>query len=344
MKISAERADAFCQRPDSCVRIVLLYGPDEGLVRERAQTLVASVAGDPGDPFRVSELSCSGVAKDLARLGEEISALSLTGGRRVIRIRDAGDSLSRGLADLVEDWRGDSLVVLQAGVCDAKSSLRRFCESHALAAAVPCYLDEGAALEAVIRSHIVRSGFEVSRDAMACLLACLGGDRSVTRQELEKLILYVGAGGGTIIQADDVLACIGDASALAIDDFLFAVADGDIAGSQRLLDRLSGEGVVGVSLLRAAVRHFQRLHLVGGALASGYDRDRALGLLKPPVFWKLRARFLAQLARWSPTRTVRALDLLLEAEMNCKRTGMPEVEIVARVFLQLSRAARVRGA
>lgn len=342
MKISAERADAFCRHPDTRIRVVLVYGPDEGLVRERVLTLVKSVVDDPGDPFRVSELSAPAIVRDPARLGEEAAARSLTGGRRVVRVRDADDALGKMLTGFLDEVPGDSLIILQAGSCDAKSALRRLCESHAVAASVPCYLDEGATLDGVIRTHLAGAGFEVSRDAMTGLLACLGGDRSVTRQELDKLVLYVEAGGGKTIGLDDVMACIGDVSALTVDDFLFAVADGDIAGSQRLLDRLSAEGSAGVSLLRAAVRHFQRLHLAGGAMALGHDRDRVLAMLKPPVFWKVRDRFLGQLRCWSPARALRALDLLLEAETDCKTTGMPEFEIVSRVFLQLARASRAR--
>jgi len=34
--------------------IILLYGPDSGLVRERAEALLASAVDDPNDPFRWS--------------------------------------------------------------------------------------------------------------------------------------------------------------------------------------------------------------------------------------------------------------------------------------------------
>ncbi len=39
MKISAGRADTFLQKPDKSVRAILLFGPDAGLVRERAKIL-----------------------------------------------------------------------------------------------------------------------------------------------------------------------------------------------------------------------------------------------------------------------------------------------------------------
>ena len=68
--------------------MVLLYGDDVGLIRERAARLVRAVAGAPDDPFRVVELERDGVGA----IPAEMAALSLTGGRRVVRVRDVGDA------------------------------------------------------------------------------------------------------------------------------------------------------------------------------------------------------------------------------------------------------------
>ena len=48
--------DAFLARPDAGRPIILLYGPDAGLVRERADALIASAVDDPNDPFSLVRL------------------------------------------------------------------------------------------------------------------------------------------------------------------------------------------------------------------------------------------------------------------------------------------------
>src|SRR6516164_4406411 len=94
MKLPASRIAAFLQRPDRTIRAVLLYGPDTGLVRERAETLARTVCPDLKDPFRVADLSGSTLAADPARLADEAAQMSLMGGRRVVRVRDAADRLA----------------------------------------------------------------------------------------------------------------------------------------------------------------------------------------------------------------------------------------------------------
>src|ERR1700721_2092170 len=54
MKIEAGRIDGFLKSPS--LSIVLLFGPDGGLVAERGLTLARSVEGAMHDPFRFAEL------------------------------------------------------------------------------------------------------------------------------------------------------------------------------------------------------------------------------------------------------------------------------------------------
>ncbi|MGC2854783.1 DNA polymerase III subunit delta [Novispirillum sp. DQ9] len=340
MKIAPERADAFAARPDARIRLALVYGPDEGLVRERVAKLVRSVVDDPNDPFRVAELTGARIKDDPALLADEAAALALTGGRRVVKVRDADDPCAKAIAQFLDAPAGDSLIVLQAGDLGARSTLRKAVEGSTIAAAVPCYLDEGQSLETVIRDTLAAHQIGVSRDAMDLLTAHLGGDRLVTRSEIEKLATYMGGPGE--VSLEDALACVGDVSAMTLDDLSFAVADGEAARAQALLDRLLAEGKPMVSLLRTVSRHFMRLHLAGGAMAQGRSADQALALLKPPLFFKVKNRFSAQLRRWPPDRVAGALDILLSAQIDCMTTGLPDQEIGARALLQVSRAAARR--
>ena len=74
MKLSAANVEGFIRAPDPAVRAMLLYGPDGGLVRERADALARQVVDDLGDPFRVAELGPAQLKADPARLADEAAA------------------------------------------------------------------------------------------------------------------------------------------------------------------------------------------------------------------------------------------------------------------------------
>src|ERR1700743_715735 len=137
MKIQSHRADGFIAKPDSSVRAVLIYGPDAGLVRERLNALTRNITGSTDDPFRVSEFSADSLKDDPARLRDEAASLALTGGRRVVGLREAGDGNAGLFADWLEDAMGDAMVIVTAGDLGARSKLRTAFEEADAAAALP---------------------------------------------------------------------------------------------------------------------------------------------------------------------------------------------------------------
>jgi DNA polymerase-3 subunit delta len=87
----AAEIEAFLRKPDPAVQLVLLHGPDAGLVRERADRLAGTVVPDLHDPFRVARVSGAQLLEDPARLADEAAAIAMGGGRRVVRVVDAGN-------------------------------------------------------------------------------------------------------------------------------------------------------------------------------------------------------------------------------------------------------------
>jgi DNA polymerase-3 subunit delta len=143
MIVKTQEADRFAANPPKTLRAALVFGPDAGLVQERAEKLLRSVVPDLTDPFNVADLSENVLLSDPARLSDEASAISMMGGRRVVRVRGAGNAL----ADLFEQFleseehSGDALVVIEGGDLSKDTGLRKLFESDGKAAAIACYAD-----------------------------------------------------------------------------------------------------------------------------------------------------------------------------------------------------------
>ena len=341
MKLAGTRAAAFLRKPDPKVRGVLLYGSDGGQVIERARALMRQVVDDLSDPFRVAELRGSELAADPARLADEVAALSLTGGRRLVYVREAGDAVGALFESFfADDPPGDALVVVEAGALGTRSSLRSAFEAAERGAAIGCYGDDREALEDVVVETLKAHGLRAEPDALDFLVGHLGSDRLVTRGELEKLALY--AAGRTTVTLEDAVAVVGDSALLGLDDAIFGAAEGDHAAADRALARLYLEGVSPVTVLRACARHLMRLQLVAGLMAAGTAPAQAVARLRPPVMFKLRDRLIAQARRWTPERLAAAIDLVGEAELQCKTTGLPDQAICSRALMAVANAARAQ--
>lgn len=330
MRLDARAIPRFLADPGAC-RVVLLHGEDTGLARERANALTRAVAGALDDPFAVASLE----RETHDRLEEEATALSLMGGRRVVRVRDGVDALLAPLERALKS-RSDTLIVIEAAELAPRSKLRSALEARPEAAVIPCYREEGRALEASLRAMIEQSACRITSDALTYLAEQLGADRLAARGEVEKLVLYAGDAG--TIDIDAVEACIADASALSLDDALFAATAGDIAASDRALDRAIADGAAAVGIVRALLTHLNRLRAARIAMEEqGLTAAEAAKAARPPVFFKRVAAFTRALGLWTSASLGRAATEANRVELACKQTGAPDLALVRHLLAQIAR-------
>ncbi len=338
MKLSAGRIESFLRRPDPGVRAVLVYGADRGLVKERSDALLSVVTEDPSDPFRSVEITVDSLKSDPTLLMDEASSLSFSGGRRVVRVRGGTDSVSDQFEKVVESEIGGALIIVEAGELAARSSLRKIFEGASDAVALPCYLDNESKLDQLVHETLSDHELRASPEAIAFLVANLGGDRAVTRRELEKLALYKGEPG--VVSLQDAEAAVGDSTRVSIDSVVNAAFGGDPPALDRALEKALAEGVQPVAIIRSVSRHLTRLHMARGLMSTGRSADQAMQVLRPPVFFGVKDAFRDQLRRWDERRLNSAMGLVTEAEMDCKTTGLPAEAICGRTLIRLASAAR----
>jgi DNA polymerase III subunit delta len=340
VKLQGRAIEAFVKNPDPKVRAVLVYGPDSGLVNERATAIGRTVVSDLADPFRVAELAPAVLADEPARLADEAAALSFTGGRRLVRVRGATDRAAAAFAGYLAAPIGDGLIVAEADELSAGSTLRKLFEGAEFAAALPCYVEDERDLARFAGEMLREQGLDLTEDAAAFVAQNLVGDRLLARRELEKLATYIGACTGNSrkrVDLDDVMACIGDNAQLSLDDAVLAAADGDLPELDRALRRLWADDLSGVAVLRVAQRHFQKLHVTKARIAAGDRVEAALAQLRPKLFFKVEPRFRRQLDAWPLDRIARALERLMAAETACKRTGAADQTLCSRALYEVAR-------
>ena len=340
MKLARAQADRFVRAPDARMRAALVYGPDAGLVNERALALVRAIAGDPPDPFRVVELAAARVEEDAAILADEAAAIAMTGGRRAVRIRAAGDRLGAVLAAFLEAPPGDGFVVVEAGELRPRSPLRRAFEEAGNGAALACYADDEADLAAFARAALGELGVGVDDEAVRYLAGALGNDRQLNRRELEKLALYAGEGS---VDLEAARACVGDNAARTLEDLAFAAAGGEGAELDRALARAFAAGATAVAVLRALASHVGRLQRARALLDAGRPLEAAMAALRPPPFFKRRDAFARQATRWPRDLLRDAIVIVSQAELHCKSTGLPDRAVCAHAAARIAALAPPSG-
>jgi DNA polymerase-3 subunit delta len=334
----AFEVERFIARPPAGEPIVLVYGPDAGLVRERVEALVKASVDDPNDPFALARIEPEDLSANPTRLVEEAQTVPLFGGRRAVLVRAGGRNIAPALEPVIAQPSPDCRIIIEAGDLKKSSPLRALCEKAKAAAALPCYADDEAAIGRLIDGELRAENLSIAPDARALLISLLGGDRMTSRNEVRKLALY--ARGKDKVEHADVLAVVADASAVALDGVLDAAFAGRPADVDAEFKKARADGSSPSAILSGALRHVANLHKMTLAAAAG---DSIEFTMKRSGIHFSRAKLVGEALRlWNAPRLVRAMQQLAEAALEARRNAPLAEPIAARALLSIAMAARRR--
>lgn len=350
MKLTFRQIEPFVKNPDPAARVIVIYGPDQGLATERSTIISQSAVADLSDPFNVVTFTSEKIKDDPALFHDEAQAQSLMGGQRLILIKDGTDSITTILKDYLENPSMETLTVIEAGELSPRSALRKLAESHKHAAAVPCYVDDERNLSQIIRDMCMHAGYGIESNALQVFSSALIGDRAIARKEIEKLLLYKGLDSDYtgfdgepirkkmgMITSQDIVETCGDIRDWSMDKLIYAVGDGQITQVQTIIDSLFRDQVAPIVLLRSVQNHFWRLYSTNAKIKNGQDTQSAVKSLTPPLFFKVEDAFKRQLSRWPIHVLENALDALNKTETLSKKTEYGAESLVKNCLIQLAR-------
>jgi DNA polymerase-3 subunit delta len=338
--LKSRDADAFLARPDSAHPVVLIYGPDAGLVRERADALAKLSVDNPDDPFSFIRLDGDDLAGDPQRLVEEATTISLFGGRRAIAVRAGTRNIVPAVEPLFAAPIVDCRVLIEAGDLKRNAPLRTLCERAKTAAVIACYADDERSLGRLLDDELKAAKLTIAPDARAALLPLLGGDRRATRSEIQKLVLYVT--GQDRVTLEDVLSIITDASAEAMDgivDSAFAGKPGDV---ETEFGKARAAGTHPGVILSAALRQLTQLHRLRLVADSGQGLGAAIDGARPPIHFSRKTMIEAALKSWSGDKLLQAMQQLARAVLDSRRQPALADAIAHRALMTLAQTARQR--
>ena len=340
--LKTNQIDAFMAKPNPAQPVVLVFGPDAGLVRERAEALIRAAVDDVNDPFSLARLDGDELASDPARLVEEAHTIPLFGGRRAVWVKAGARNFAPAVEALLAAAPPDCRVVIEAGELRKNAPLRDLCERVRNAAALPCYEDREQDLARLIDMEMREAGLAITPEAREALIPLLGGDRLASRSEIRKLALY--ARGQERVELDDVMAVAADASALALDALIDAAFAGKTADVEFQFAKARTAGTAPGAILSAALRHVAVLHRARLAIEGGEPFQRVADGLR--VHFSRKEQVEIALRAWTAARLVRAMTQLADSTLEARRqhahvdVGEP---IAHRALLSLAVNARTKS-
>jgi len=275
MKLDAGQLDTHLQ--GELAPVYILSG-DETLLVQEAADAIRQAAQQKG--FTERQVMHVDRSFDWNALNDAANALSLFAEQRLIELRlptgKPGDAGRKALQAWAEQPPQDTVLLIITGKLEASVSKTKWHKAmDKLGKNIVIWPLDSNRLVSWISARMRAKGLQPEAAAVELLSQRIEGNLMAAAQEIEKLVLLHGEGPITLDDIDDAVT---DSARFDIYRLVDTALSGDVAYTQRMLNRLRDEGVEAVLVLWVLSREIRSLAKMAGESASPAGRPDAAKL------------------------------------------------------------------
>lgn len=337
MKAKSLQINALKKKIAEEFRAVLLFGPDFSVVSDLTQQIIHLILPHPTD-FSLIKISENQLEKNPSLLIDEANTISFGTERKIIWLKNGDNKQTEAVKFYMENIKTNAFLLITAENLMKNSSLRLFCENHAQILAVACYEDSENDTRFMIKEILNSNRYTYSDDVLETLTAKLNENRLTTKNELEKLMTYMG--NCSEITIKDVENVIPNLKNSTMEKLCFHTAGGDQDQADKATKILLENNENEISIVRNLGKYFNKL-LIGREL---YEKKQGTDFIFKKLLranqYMYKETFLSQIRIWNREMLLKTLILLSETEEQLKTTGTPAATVLHRCVTMIGGLAR----
>ena len=350
MKFTGNKTTSFLNSPSNAIIGVLLYGPDRGLVKERGQTLTKAYSHNKESVLGTSVLTSDDLSGDPGKLDDEISALSMFGDARIVRLLLDHERNGQTISKIIKKYdnnpkMAEAKLIVEAGELTQKSVIRKTFEASKNFLSIACYSLSTIDVEVLIKTRLKELSISIEKNALQYWAPLIDGDLALINSEIEKMALYMGYGkqGKKNITIENIKEIAAGGNDVTISDVIMNTMSGNLLETDNYFHRAIKSKLNSAVVLRGLQNHLVRLIQAKTQVNKGASLESAINSLRPPVFYMHKTNFMKHLRIWTLSALHKALTQSLVVEQNLKTAGAPQEAMVGRLLIALSSYSKRRN-
>ncbi|OGF98286.1 MAG: DNA polymerase III subunit delta [Candidatus Glassbacteria bacterium GWA2_58_10] len=321
--------------------VYFFHGDESYLTRQAVETVAAAAVEKATADFNYERFHGAEISPE--RLLNSLLTPPMMAAHRVVLVRElekAAPKVKEMLADYAEKPNSSTILILAAGerirIDKRKNSPKWAASLEATAASAVFWpLRETELIQWIIASAR-QKGKTMSSRAAWDLYARIGGDLARLADDLEKLTLF--CAGKSTIDEEDVRAMTGIDRGGSAFDWVDALAGRNPLDSCRIAGHLSSRGESAVGAIAAAAAHFNKV----AGIREQLDAKTPAATIKKSLglgYWNEEAlqELFAQAGAYSVEKLDKALELLLETDLQLKTSSLPDRLLLETLAFRFAR-------
>ena len=308
------------------LKFFLFYGKNEGLKRHYINQLFKNNKSKNVIKYEEKE-----ILENEEIFFENILSNSLFESEKFIIINRSTDKISGIIIDLIERNINGVVIVIDAGLLEKKSKLRKLFEKEKDLACIATYPDTNEILSNLALTFFKKIDVSISRQNVNLIVDKCGGDRLNLENELEKIKFYLTEKKS--ISTEEILKLIN----LSENHTFYELIDNCLAKNKNktinILNENSFSNEDCIIILRTFLFKAKKILALSIEYDKNKDINKTINTAKPPIFWKEKDIIKTQLNKWNPEKIKELIYLINDIELQIKKDYNNSILIVTDFIL-----------
>ena len=308
------------------LKFFLFYGKNEGLKRHYINQLFKNNKSKNVIKYEEKE-----ILENEEIFFENILSNSLFESEKFIIINRSTDKISGIIIDLIERNINGVVIVIDAGLLEKKSKLRKLFEKEKDLACIATYPDTNEILSNLALTFFKKIDVSISRQNVNLIVDKCGGDRLNLENELEKIKFYLTEKKS--ISTEEILKLIN----LIENHTFYELIDNCLAKNKNktinILNENSFSNEDCIIILRTFLLKAKKILALSIEYDKNKDINKTINSAKPPIFWKEKDIIKSQLNKWNPEKIKELIYLINDIELQIKKDYNNSILIVTDFIL-----------
>ncbi len=294
---------------------ILLYGPNEGLIRENINKIKGIFKTDS---LEVISFTGKYINEQPEIFNDEIQTISMFHDKKLIFIEHPVDNNVALFESIFLNLPDKILIVVIASNLTKSSKIRKLFENSSQYLSCANYDDDLKVNSQQINDLEKDIQKVFGKDIKNYLNHNLSNDRMISKNEIDKIILLY-YGSNKEPRLDEIKSIFNDNADLELNKITQIVFSGNPKKVSVYLNKVFDAGIGPVTIIRTLINYVQRIEITQIALKKNKNFDIAIKGLRPPVFWKEKDLFKLHCTKWPINETILNFNLLVNTELSCKK-------------------------
>ena len=308
------------------LKFFLFYGKNEGLKRHYINQLFKNNKSKNVIKYEEKE-----ILENEEIFFENILSNSFFESEKFIIINRSTDKISGIIIDLIERNINGVVIVVDAGLLEKKSKLRKLFEKEKDLACIATYPDTNEILSNLALTFFKKIDVSISRQNVNLIVDKCSGDRLNLENELEKIKFYLIEKKS--ISTEEILKLIN----LSENHTFYELIDHCLAKNKNktinILNENSFSNEDCIIILRTFLFKAKKILALSIEYDKNKDINKTINSAKPPIFWKEKDIIKTQLNKWNPEKIKELIYLINDIELQIKKDYNNSILIVTDFIL-----------